>query len=61
MIFDKPFLIVALEDVGFCSIRPWDWQIIDHIDFNDLSQAHLPHMKKYKSTLVSLNLEALKQ
>jgi hypothetical protein len=49
MIFDEPFLIVALEDVGFCNIRLWDWQIIDHIDFDDLSQAHLPHMENIKA------------
>ncbi|MDC0987576.1 hypothetical protein OAS67_10020 [Alphaproteobacteria bacterium] len=46
---------------GFAAFARGDWQIVDHIDFNDLSQARLPHMEKYKSTLVSLNLEALKQ
>jgi hypothetical protein len=49
-----------LEEVGFRSIRLWDWRKIDHLGYDDLSQVHLPHMKNYKSTLVSLNLEALK-
>jgi len=49
-----------LEEVEFRSIRLWDWRKIDHLGYDDLSQVHLPHMKNYKSTLVSLNLEALK-
>jgi predicted SAM-dependent methyltransferase len=61
MIFDEPFLTTALEDVGFGAIRHWDWRDTDHVDFDDFSQAHLPHMDKDNGLLMSLNLEALKQ
>jgi len=59
-LFDEPLLNATLEEVGFRSIRLWDWRKIDHLVYDDLSQVHLPHMKNYKNTLVSLNLEALK-
>jgi hypothetical protein len=50
--------------LGGCRIlqhSPMGLAKIDHTDFDDLSLAHLPHMGKHKSTLVSLNLEALKR
>ena len=60
MIFDEPFLTVALQRVGFKSTRHWDWRDTDHVEFDDFSQAYIPHMDKETGRLMSLNLEAVK-
>ena len=60
MIFDEPFLTVALQRVGFKSTRHWDWRDTDHVEFDDFSQAYIPHMDKETGRLMSLNLEAIK-
>lgn len=60
MIFDEPFLTVALLRVGFGSTRLWDWRQTDHVNYDDYSQAYIPHMDKKNGRLMSLNLEAVK-
>jgi predicted SAM-dependent methyltransferase len=60
MIFDEPFLTSAFEELGFTSVRRWDWRETDHAEFDDFSQADIPHMDKNQGTLMSLNLEAIK-
>ncbi len=58
--FDEFTLTEALKKVGFVEVREWDWRQTSHVDFDDFSQAHLPHMDKVKGKLMSLNLEAVK-
>ena len=60
MIFDEPFLTAALLRAGFKSTRRWDWRKTNHVDFDDYSQAYIPHMDKENGRLMSLNLEAIK-
>jgi len=38
-----------------------DWRDTDHVNYDDFSQAHLPHMDKVNGLLMSLNLEAVKR
>ena len=60
MIFDEPFLTKALYEVGFGTVRTWDWNNTDHTDIDDFSQAYIPHMEKETGLQMSLNLEAEK-
>lgn len=60
MIFDEEFLRRELLDVGFWEVRRWDWRLTEHADFDDYSQAHLPHLCKDTGRLMSLNLEAVR-
>lgn len=59
MVFDEPDLTRALKEVGFSTVRRWDWTTTEHADVDDYSQAYLPHMDKENGTLVSLNLEGV--
>jgi hypothetical protein len=58
MIFDEPLLTTSLHEVGFKSVRRWDWRQVEHGIIDDYSQAYLPHMDKEHGVLMSLNLEA---
>lgn len=58
--FDDSTLTDALTRCGFSVIRPWDWRTTEHAQYDDYSQAFLPHMDKENGTLVSLNLEAIR-
>ena len=58
MIFDEPILTTALYDIGFNSIRTWDWRNTDHAHIDDYSQSYIPHMEKETGSQMSLNLEA---
>ena len=58
--FDQNTLMEELRKVGFSTATPWDWRQTDHLDFDDYSQAYLPHMDKENGLLMSLNLEAIK-
>ncbi len=58
IIFDEPFLSHLLHSAGFKNIRRWDWRKTEHSQFDDFSQAHIPHMDKENGRLMSLNLEA---
>ena len=60
MIFDEPFLTTALYDVGFWTVRTWDWRQTDHASIDDFSQAYIPHLEKETGSHMSLNLEAEK-
>ncbi len=60
MIFDEPFLTTALYEVGFWTVRPWDWKSTDHAEIDDFSQAYIPHLDKEHGLQMSLNLEAQK-
>lgn len=58
--FDAKTLEEDLRAVGFQVIRFWDWRKTEHSQFDDFSQAFLPHLDKENGTLVSLNMEAVK-
>jgi predicted SAM-dependent methyltransferase len=58
--FTKNSLDYDLMKVGFKDIRYWDWRAVDHGQFDDYSQAYLPHLDKKSGMLMSLNLEATK-
>ncbi len=53
----------SLKDVllrsGFESVRRYDWRQTMHKDFDDFSQAYIPHMDKDNGILISLNVEAV--
>jgi len=58
MIFDSAYLSGLLKKIGFKNIRRYDWRKTIHKDYDDFSQAYLPHMDKENGTLMSLNIEA---
>jgi hypothetical protein len=58
--YDKESLTKLLIKAGFRNIREWDHKKVSHGNFDDHSQAYLPHMDKENGTLISLNLECIK-
>jgi len=58
--FDYSSLIEILAKVGFKNIRRYDWHQTIHKDYDDYSQAYIPHMDKEQGTLIRLNIEAEK-
>ena len=58
--YDFTSLKELLENVGFQSVSSYDWRETGHAEFDDHSQAYLPHMDKKSGTLISLNVEAIK-
>jgi len=58
--YDFKSLKKILESVGFKNIRRYDWRKTIHKDYDDFSQAYIPHMDKEKGLLISLNIEAEK-
>lgn len=59
--YDFDTLSQLLESVGFVDVRWYDWRLTEHSEFDDHSQAYLPHMDKDNGTLISLNVEASKK
>lgn len=59
-VYDKRSLKALLESVGFKDVRRYDWRKTEHAEFDDHSQAYLPHMDKEYGTLISLNVECIK-
>ena len=49
-----------LTNVGFRDIILYDWRETSHSEFDDHSQAYIPHMNKENGTLISLNIECKK-
>jgi len=49
-----------LLDIGFRSVKKYDWRETEHSFIDDYSQAYLPHMDKLNGKLMSLNIEAIK-
>ena len=60
MVFDFPTLKRLLEGIGFKNIRRYDWRETIHKDYDDFSQAYIPHMDKDNGKLISLNIECEK-
>jgi hypothetical protein len=59
-VYDFKDLKELLEEVGFRNIKKYDWRETEHSEFDDHSQAYIPHMDKENGTLISLNVECLK-
>ena len=59
-VFDFAVLKRYLEKHGFKKVRRYDWKETIHKNYDDLSQAYIPHMDKEKGILMSLNIEAEK-
>ena len=60
MIFTFKTLKEYLIKAGFESIKPYEWQETIHKDYDDYSQAYIPHLQKDTGLLMSINVEALK-
>ena len=58
--YDFNSLKLLLEKVGLKNIRKYNWQNTEHVQFDDHSQAYLPHMDKNNGTLISVNVEYVK-
>jgi len=61
VILDEKLLSAGMHEAGLEDVRAWDWRTTDHAQYDDYSQAYLPHMSKDSGLLVSLNLEARKR
>lgn len=59
-VYDFKSVKVLLEQSGFQNVRRYDWRKTIHKDYDDFSQAYVPHMDKKHGMLISLNVEALK-
>ena len=58
--YDFDELSNILKSVGIESVTRYDWRQTEHSEFDDHSQAYLPHMKKDTGVLMSLNVECKK-
>ena len=58
--YDFISLASLLGGLDFCNVREYDWRETEHSQFDDHSQAYIPHMDKNNGVLVSLNVECLK-
>ena len=59
-VYDFESLRSLLEEIGFTDVKRYNWRETEHSDFDDHSQAYIPHMDKENGTLISLNIEATK-
>ena len=58
--YDFESLKKLLEDCKFKNVKEYNWRETEHAQFDDHSQAYIPHMDKEKGTLISLNVECKK-
>ena len=58
--YDKSSLQQLLKKAAFKDVKRYDWRLTCHAQFDDHSQAYIPHMDKKNGTLMSLNLEGKK-
>ena len=59
-VYDFNSLKKMLKAAGFKNIRRYDWRKTIHKNYDDFSQAYIPHLQKNKGLLISLNVEAQK-
>jgi len=59
-VYDFQDLVEILSICGFRNVVKYDWRETEHSEFDDHSQAYIPHMDKDNGTLISLNVEATK-
>ena len=58
--YDFDSLENLLINSGFSKIKKYDWRTTEHANFDDHSQAYIPHMDKENGQLISLNIECIK-
>lgn len=58
--YDYDELEKLLIDANFSNVGEYNWEDTEHAQFDDHSQAYLPHMDKENGTLLSLNVQAIK-
>ena len=58
--YDFESLRTVLENCGFPNVAKYNWRDTDHAQFDDHSQAYIPHMDKENGVCVSLNVECVK-
>lgn len=59
-VYDFCELSELLTHCGFKNIEKYEWRETEHAEFDDHSQAYIPHMDKDNGTLISLNVEGIK-
>jgi predicted SAM-dependent methyltransferase len=59
-VYDLESLKMLLEECGFSAVRRYDWRQTIHRDYDDHSQAYIPHLDKEHGKLISLNVECFK-
>lgn len=59
-VYDFHNIKVLLKKIGMKDISIYNWELTEHSNFDDHSQAYLPHMDKKDGTLISLNIECKK-
>lgn len=58
--YDFESIEAILLSCGFKNCCIYDWKLTDHSNFDDHSQAYIPHMDKENGILISLNVECEK-
>ena len=58
--YDLSSLSKLVKENGFKNCVKYDWRETEHAEFDDHSQAYIPHMDKLNGTLISLNIECNK-
>lgn len=59
-VYDFKSIKKVLNESGFKDVKYYDWKNTSHAEFDDHSQAYLPHMDKENGILMSLNVECVK-
>lgn len=59
-VYDFKSIKKVLMSAGFKNVKRYDWKKTVHKDYDDYSQAYIPHMQKDNGLLISLNVEAMK-
>lgn len=59
-VYDFKSLQKLLKSIGFKNVHRYDWRKTIHKDYDDFSQAYIPHLDKKHGLLISLNVEAKK-
>lgn len=57
-VYDFKSVQRVLRQAGFKQVKRYDWRKTEHAQYDDYSQAYVPHMDKEKGILISLNVEA---
>jgi predicted SAM-dependent methyltransferase len=59
-VYDFESLKEIADKLNFSNFEKYDWRKTEHSNFDDHSQAYIPHMDKDNGTLISLNVEMKK-
>ena len=59
-VYDFHSLKSLLKNIGMKEIKKYNWEETSHSEFDDHSQAYLPHMDKENGTSMSINVECKK-